>query len=469
MEETSSILPQEPEIVVFIPKKLPQYVAALVATIGAFGLGTVLGWTSPALPSMAKSGDFPGFESDSDEATWISALTPIGALVAGFASGYSIQKIGQKGTMLLLAAPFVAGWLMMAYAKTLSLIMVGRFITGFCGGSFSLLIPVYVSEIAETEIRGLLSNTLVLVLCIGILFTYIVGAVVTWQWLCIISASVPVILAIGMVFMPESPRFLLSKGRPGDARMALRWLRGGSTEDVEPEMKLIARSLEENQAQSVSIRDLLAGPVLKPTGISLMLMFLQQFGGINVVIFYSVEIFQDAGTGIDANLSAIIIAAVQVLFVFVSTLLVERLGRKILLVVSDLGMGISLLMLGVYFYLKEHDTGRASSLGWLPLTSLILYIITYNLALGPLPWTMMGELLPPHVKGLTASIATAFNYFLAFIITKFFPSMTAAMTSYGCYWLFSAVSFFGFVFCLVLVPETKGKSLDEIQRYFGRR
>ncbi|CAG7718364.1 unnamed protein product [Allacma fusca] len=231
---------------------------------------------------------------------------------------------------------------------------------------------------------------------------------------------------------------------------------------------MIEAARTENESRSVSLKDLMVGQVLKPTGVSMMLMLLQQVGGINAVIFYAVDIFKDANTGLDENVSAIVIAAVQVVFVLVSTLLVERLGRKILLVVSELGMAVSLLALGIYFYIKEHEPEKAATLGWLPLTSLVLYIITYNLAMGPLPWTMMGELLPPHVKSITSSIATAFCWGLGFLIAKFFKDMLAVLTSYGCYWLFSACSFAGFIYCLLVVPETKGKSLEEIQRHFSK-
>ncbi|CAG7825063.1 unnamed protein product, partial [Allacma fusca] len=140
-----------------------------------------------------------------------------------------------------------------------------------------------------------------------------------------------------------------------------------------PEIKAIQASIEEGNSQSATLKDLLVGPVLKPTAITMTLMFLQQFGGINAVVFYSVDIFKAAGTDMPENISAITIAAVQVLFAFVSTLLVERLGRKILLLISELGMGVSLLVLGVYFYIKEQDPEQASTLGWLPLTSLIIY------------------------------------------------------------------------------------------------
>ena len=215
------------------------------------------------------------------------------------------------------------------------------------------------------------------------------GAFVSWYVLAYISAACPVILFIAMLFMPESPVHLLQKKKKDKAIKALQWFRGAETEQqVEAEFKQIEINLQENQARSATFKDLMAGPVLKPTAISMTLMFLQQFGGINAVIFYSKDIFISAGTTIDENVSAIIVAGIQVLSVFASCMLVERLGRKILLIISEFGMAVSLVALGVFFFFKDHEK-NADGLGWLPLTSLILYIITYNLAMGPLPWTLM--------------------------------------------------------------------------------
>ena len=284
-----------------------------------------------------------------------------------------------------------------------------------------MVVPIYVGEIAQNEIRGLLSNCVVLVLCMGILFTYVlslffkmyvlawctsnecfcfhcyrytIGAFVSWYVLAFISAGAPVFLFIAMLFMPESPVHLLEKKKKEKAMEALKWFRGAEHEyQVQTEFKQIEINLQENKAKSATFKDLMAGPVLKPTAISMTLMFLQQFGGINAVIFYSKDIFISAGTTIDENVSAIIVAAIQVLSVFASVMLVERLGRKVLLIISEFGMAVSLVALGVFFFFKDHEK-NADGLGWLPLTSLIVYIITYNLAMGPLPWTLMVSLHP---------------------------------------------------------------------------
>jgi facilitated trehalose transporter len=271
--------------------------------------------------------------------------------------------------------------------------------------------------------------------------------------------------------MPETPLYLLSKGKSSEAQKSLMWLRGAdSHEDIAEELICIEASLENSiNSDSATLKDLMKPSVLKPAFICLMLMLFQQFGGINGVTFYSVDIFKDAGTNINDNLSAIILGIVQVVFGFVSTVCVERLGRRILLTVSELGLTVSLFALGTYFYIKAENPESAANLGWLPLTSLIVYVMSFNFGVGPVPWTLMGELPPAHAKGFVSSLTTAFSWGLGFIITKFFKDMITTLTAYGCYWLFGAISFAGLVYCIMFVPETKGKSALEIQRNFEKR
>jgi SP family facilitated glucose transporter-like MFS transporter 8 len=197
-----------------------------------------------------------------------------------------------------------------------------------------------------------------------------------------------------------------------------------------------------------------------------MLVIFQQLGGIKGVLFYSVAMFTYAGTDMDPNLAAIILVAAQVLVLLVSTITVERLGRRISIMASELGMTASLAAFGVFFYLKAHNEN--TQLQWLPLTSLLFYVLSYNLGVGPVTWTLVSELLPANSKGLTSSIIAGFSHGLAFLITKFFLDLQQVFTPYGCYWFFGAASFAGFIFCLVVIPETRGKRLPDIQNFFKK-
>jgi len=452
----------------FTPNRKPQILASLIVTIGAFSLGNALGWSSPALYDLKESGQLGELTKDME--SWIGSIVNLGGLVSGFVVGYGIDRVGRKSTLLLISAPFVFGWVLLALSQNFAMMLTGRFVTGFCGAAFTLVAPVYIGEIAEARIRGVLSAAVIFVLVCGILFTYVVGAFVSWVWLSMISATIPIIFVCCMIFMPESPTYLVAKGKDAEASKVLQWLRGASrSSQIEAELIKIQEGMSENSRHSTKWIDLLHPHNFKPTAISMMLMLFQQLGGINAVIFYSVQIFEASGTHINSNLAAIIVGTTQVIMNIVSIFLVDRAGRKILLIVSDAGMAISLFALATFFYMKEHSGDKPpENLGWLPLTSLIFYMITYNIALGNIPWIMMGEILPPHIKGFTSALASSFCWTLGFIVTKNFGYLSEALGEFTIFCIFGAISVGGSLFALFIVPETKGKSLDEIQALFRR-
>lgn len=195
---------------------------------------------------------------------------------------------------------------------------------------------------------------------------------------------------------------------------------------------------------------------------SLSLMFFQQFSGINAVIFYTTVIFESAGSTMDPNVSTIIVGVVQVLMTFAAAVLVERAGRKILLVQSSAIMGLCLAVLGIYFHLKDHNHD-VSAVGWIPLFSMVLYIVSFSLGYGPIPWMMMGELLAPEVKGIATALTVLFNWVAVFIVTKSFSIMREGLGSDWTFWSFGAIMAVGTLYGIRSLFETKGKSNAQIQ------
>lgn len=194
----------------------------------------------------------------------------------------------------------------------------------------------------------------------------------------------------------------------------------------------------------------------------MMLMFFQQFSGINAVIFFTVDIFKMAGSSLNPSYCSIIVGVVQVLMTFVAAILVERAGRKILLIQSSAVMGLCLMVLGIYFNFK--DAGKdVSSFGLVPLISLVLFIISFSLGYGPIPWMMMGELLAPEVKGVASSFVVLFNWTAVFIVTKTFPILLESLGKDYTFWIFAVVMVLGTVYGFKELFETKGKSNAQIQ------
>lgn len=260
--------------------------------------------------------------------------------------------------------------------------------SGFCVGIASLSLPVYLGETVQPEVRGTLGLLPTAFGNIGILLCFVAGKYLNWWQLAFLGGTIPIPFLIMMFLIPETPRWYVSRGREDRARKALQWLRGKKA-DVEPELKGIVKSHcdAERHASQNAMFELMKRNNLKPLMISLGLMFFQQLSGINAVIFYTVQIFKDAGSTIDENLCTIIVGVVNFIATFVATLLIDRLGRKILIYISNVAMIITLFVLGTFFYYKNSGSD-VSHLGWLPLASFVVYVVGFSLGMGPIPWLM---------------------------------------------------------------------------------
>ncbi|ALC44659.1 CG10960 [Drosophila busckii] len=451
-------------------RTFPQYVAALAAAGGAFAAGTVLGWTSPAGERITE-GEAYDFEVSGEQLSWLSSFMTLGAACVCIPIGFLINMIGRKWTMLFLVLPFVLGWALLIWAQNVGMMYVSRFILGIAGGAFCVAAPMYTGEIAHKNIRGTLGSFFQLMITIGILFVYGVGAGLSVFWMSVVCGLVPIAFGIIFFFMPESPTYLVYKDRTESAVSSIQWLRGKNYNYAAEldELQQVDRQMRENK---VNLLAALGRSVnIKALSISLGLMFFQQVSGINAVIFFSESIFKDANTGIDPSLSTVLIGVMQVVATFVSTVVVDKLGRRLLLLASGSVMALSTTAIGVYFYMKDQDAASVTNLGWLPVASLCIFMIMFSIGYGPVPWLMMGELFATDIKGFAGSIAGTTNWILAFVVTKTFENLKQGLGNGGTFWLFAGLTVVGVVFVFLAVPETKGKSLNEIQQELagGRR
>merc|ERR1719384_1560129 len=346
------------------------------------------------------------------------------------------------------------------------MIYVGRVCCGVRTGIVCILCPTYVAEISTPNNRGFLGSMVQIMVTIGVLQVIAVGAYPSWRWLTIACLAMCLLWVSLIFFIPESPVHFISRRQYAEAREALEWLRG--TNEVELEYEEIVRGVEESSGVTTSVFEVFKPGNLSPFLISLCLMVGQQLSGMNAVMFYAVDIFNDAGSGLKSIYANIIIAIVQVISTVAAACVMDRLGRRILLCVSALFMMISISLLGMYFYIADtaHDDSLAHKLSVLPVVSLSLFVSMFSIGFGPIPWLMMSELFSPEVKSVASSAATTTNWTLAFIVTKFFSNMVVGVTEAGSFWVFGGFTVLTFIFCLLFVPDTKGKSLEEIQELF---
>ncbi|XP_037091793.1 facilitated trehalose transporter Tret1-like [Pollicipes pollicipes] len=436
-----------------------QVLAGVFVTFGGLVAGMTLGYSSTAGVKLQNS----TLHTTDSEDSLIGSMMPLGALFGGLVAGWAVEALGRRSTMVLITVPGLLGWLLITYATSVGTIIAGRVFTGFAAGCTSLVAPTYVGEVTEARIRGTMGASFQFQVTLGVLLSYVIGKYADWNYLAMASAFFPVVWLVLVCFIRESPVWLVDKNRELEAHDALLWLRGTGA-DVNAELAQLRRQNEEIRAKQASFRNLKQRENLRPLIMSLMLMLLQQLSGINAVIFYTTDIFKDAGSSIDPNLATIIVGLVQCLSTFAGVVLVDRLGRKVLLILSDVIMGVCLLALGIYFYLSSHD--NADNLGWLPLASLMIYIFAFSVGFGPIPWLMMGELFAPEVKGIASGVATFFNWTLAFLVTLTFKPLVNGMTEAGVFWMFTAICLLGAVGVFFFTYETKGRTLEEIQDHF---
>lgn len=446
-------------------------VSLIAATLGALAAGSMLGWSSPVSFKIRQDNfTYYDFEVTELQIDWISSIINLGAAAVCFPIGLIMDSIGRKKTMLCLVLPFTVGWLLITFGSSVGMLIAGRFITGIAGGAFCVTAPAYTSEIAQDSIRGTLGSYFQLMIVIGILFSYVVGSYTSIFVFNILCTCIPILFGIVFFFMPESPSYLVVKNKDEEAKKALIKLRGRNY-DVDHELQLLQRKAEEARNNPVAFTSAITKKTaIKALIICYSLMLFQQLSGINAVIFNTAAIFESAGASIDPSIATIIIGVIQVIATFTSTLVVDRLGRRILLLLSALIMCVCSTSLGVFFFLKDahgDDSSIVLAIGWLPLVALSLFIIAFSLGFGPIPWMMAGELCMIDIKAFVGSTAGTFNWLLSFTVTSTFNSLNQAIGAGQVFWMFAGIMLVGFVFIFFVVPETKGKSVDEIQLMLG--
>ena len=245
----------------------------------------------------------------------------------------------------------------------------------------------------------------------------------------------------------------------------MQFLRGKNS-DIEEELFELYEVLDANKDKIFKLTTLLEKVNLKPLIIALMLMLGQQLSGVNAVIFFSVTIFNAAKTEMSSLIENVIVGGVQVVATAIAAILIDRLGRRVLLLSSALIMICSLYGLGLYFWMLQNDPNEAAAISFLPLACMCLFIAAFSLGFGPIPWLMMSELFSPEVKGVTSSFSAAFNWTLAFLVTEFFQPISEEVGKAWSFWFFASILLLVMAFTVFVIPETKGKTLDEIQQHF---
>ncbi|XP_043265743.1 facilitated trehalose transporter Tret1-like [Colletes gigas] len=424
--------------------RLPRYILLLLATLSAFSIGTYLAWGSSALPILNKIDRLAVTEQES---SWICASVPLGAIVGSLPARIIADKIGRKKSILLNSLVLSLCWFVIGFARSKLWIFLSRVVAGAACGASSIVVPIYISEIADDSIRESLWTIFQFQIALGVLFAYVTGFSDSFLVIALLCALVPGVLSIATYPIPESPVWLTSKGRRREADEIAKRFGGGQCLDKEDTWRTGTVLELRNHAWA--------------TIIALGLMIFQQLSGVNALVFYATTIFEHVGFPLSWTISAFIVGLTYVIATLLSTTIVDRMGRKLSLFFGMTTMAICMFVLSGYFRLqKTHDV---SSFSWLPFLSLAIFFAGYSVGCGSIPWIIVDKIFPNDVKWTAISASVTCNWISATIATKCYHDMVVFMGMSSTFATFGMVSLIGILFVAIFVPETEGKTIEELQ------
>ncbi|MFN8473490.1 MAG: sugar porter family MFS transporter [Anaerolineae bacterium] len=439
---------------------------AVIAAIGGLLFGYDTGVISGAILFIKQQFGMPSGQEE-----FVTSAVLLGAVLGALLGGVLAPRIGRKWSIIVGAVLFLVGTAAAAFAPNVPILIFGRIVTGMGIGLASFVVPMYISEMAPARYRGQMTSLNQLAIVVGILLAYLIDYVFSkgsdWRWMFAVGLIPAAALGIGMLFMPLSPRWLISKGRVPEAKKVLEKTRG--TSDVQPE---IEHTQEELRVMSSGGYGALLLPLLRlPLIIGIGLAILQQVTGINTVIYYAPTIFEmsglgSAGTSIAATAG---VGIVNFIGTIVAIFLVDRSGRRPLLTVSLAGMSAALLLLAAAFGFRGMFAAGSNMLGILTAAGLMIYVFAFAIGLGPVFWVLISEIYPLNVRGQAMSMATVANWAANWLISVTFLTLVNVLGQAGTFLLYAVISVFAIWFVRRLVPETKGKTLEQVQAIFASR
>lgn len=432
-----------------INKKLIFFIGALGGLLYGYDMGVISGALLYLKNDIPLTPSMQGL---------VVASMLFGAIFGSGFSGPLSEKLGRRRLVFIISIIFIVGTLVLALAPTVEIVVLGRFIIGLAVGGSTAIVPVYLSELAPTDARGSLSSLNQLMITIGILSSYLVNYALSpfeaWRWMLGLAVVPSFILMIGVIFMPESPRWLLEKRGEKAARDVMKLTYPDHEIDIE------IANMKKISSISESTWDVLKSPWLRTTIIiGSVFALLQQLIGINAIIHYAPTIFHKAGLGDSASiLSTVGIGVVNVLVTIVAILIIDKIDRKKLLMMGNLGMVFSLLAMSLLIWLLGVDASV-----WIIIVCLALFIVFFGLSWGPVLWVMLPELFPMRARGAATGIAALVLSIGSLLVAYLFPIISSVLNVQQVFLIFAVIGIYAFFFVMKFLPETRGRSLEQIE------
>lgn len=430
------------------------YFICLIATMGGLMFGFDIAIISGAVPFIQ-----PYFGWNELQLGWGVSSLLVGAIIGAFVSGVLTDKYGRKKLLIIVALFFAVSCAVTAIAESSALFITARLFGGLAVGAASVLSPMYVAEVAPANRRGMLVAVYQLAIVLGILCSYSINYWLhdvdgNWRWMFATGIFPSVLFFTGLFFIPESPRWLYKAGLEEESLKVLTRIGGESL--AKGEISEIADSLKGSSA-SVSIGELFKSSSRKVMLVGFFLAIFVQISGINTIVDYAPKILLAAGVEIkNALLQTSLIGIINFLFTFVAILFIDKVGRRLLYLIGSMGMAVTLVMLSISFYLKMD--------GIFTLTCIMLFIAFFSSCIGPVFWTLVSEIFPNRIRGKAVAFASFTQWVFNFLVVLLFPHFLASLGGAATFLFLALMSLLQWLFTYLYVPETKGKSLEEIEK-----
>lgn len=435
------------------------YLLTAVAALGGLLFGYDTAVISGAIGFLKTK-----FELSAAMTGWAASSAIIGCIFGAMFAGWASDRFGRKKVLIGTAILFAVSAIGAAVPSTLTQFVLFRFIGGLGIGAASMVSPLYITELAPAAIRGKLVSYYQLAIVIGILVIFFVNTLIQgsgdeawnveygWRYMMASGVLPAGLFLAALFFVPESPRWLTKEGRETEALKILTSINGeAKAQEILQEVKA---TLQEEQG---TLGELFTGRFRKAILVGIVLSIFSQVQGINAIMYYAPEIFKAVGTGTDAAFQqTVIIGIINLLFTFVAINFVDNQGRRKLLLWGGAGMGISLLMVGLAFQFGWTGYGL--------LGFILLYIACFAASYGPVTWVVISEIFPIKMRGVAMSVATLSLWIAVYVVTQMFPILLEQAGPARTFWIFGGMSLLSFFFVLWQVPETKGKTLEEIEK-----
>ncbi|XP_045780672.1 facilitated trehalose transporter Tret1-like isoform X2 [Maniola jurtina] len=438
-----------------------QVIISLCLYLGQIISGYSGGWSGPCLPKLRDLDQSPlPYLLTEAQLSLVATFIYLGAIAGPFIITWLSNTRGRKPCLIVSGVISLLAYVFMGISVNLAMLYVSRFLLGVAGGAINVINLVYIGEIASPKIRGILLTVICIFTTLGLMLVFAVGPYVSYHGTVYVGVAISIVYIFCLFFIPETPIFYALQGRDDDLKKVLQDL--GRLEEVDKMLK-IKNDLNETNTKKEWVELFSLKSNRKALFIVVTINVLQHCSGVLAVMFFSASIFEMAGSSIESNIAMIIIICFQILGSIITPFFIESTGRRRILLMSTAICSFSMFTLGLYFYLDRIESSVVNNIKWLPLVILIVFYIGYDSGFGNIPNAIIGEMFTTSVRSKGSTITLTTTYLCGFMVTTAFGALLEIVGGHAAFWFFSFTCACAFLFTVFFIPETKGKTLLQIQ------